>query len=92
MPQNIIDTQKVGLAEAPGDSTDAPKTGPLRLGEIAVEDIATGETVKGAEAMRRLCRQIPAYRPLLPLLQLPFVARYIDKQLSSCDGDACHVA
>ena len=59
-------------------STDTPRTGPLQLGEIAVEDLRTGETAKGVDAVRKIVRHIPAYALLLPLLRIPFIARMAD--------------
>jgi len=41
--------------------------GPLRLGEVVVQDLRSGETLRAAAGFTLLCRQIPAYRPLLPL-------------------------
>lgn len=73
-------------------STDTPKTGPLRLGEIAVEEIATGETFKGVDAVRRICRNIPAYVPLLPFLRIPGIARLADREAGGCEDGACGVA
>jgi hypothetical protein len=73
-------------------STEVPGTGPLQLGEIAVEDARTGEITKGVEAVRRICRQIPAYAPLLPLLHLPFVARKVDREVRGCASGACSPA
>ncbi len=52
-------------------STDEPKCGPLRLGEIAVEDLRTGTISKGVEAVRQIYWQLPALWPLLPLLRIP---------------------
>ena len=70
-------------------STDVPRTGPLRLGEIAVEEIATGRVFKGVEAVRQICEQVPLYRPLKLLLALPFVAQRVDRELQGCEGGSC---
>jgi hypothetical protein len=70
-------------------STATPPPGPLRLGEIAVEDLATGETTKGAAAFAQVCRHIPAYAPGLLLLRLPLFRSRVERSLSGCDGDAC---
>jgi len=70
-------------------SADVPPTGPLRMGEIAVENLQTHEVLKGGFALRLLARQIPLYLGLLPLLYLPPVLRAMDARLSGCDGEAC---
>ena len=72
-------------------SIDTPKTGLLQPGEIAVEDRRTGETVKGVEAVRRICRQIPVYMPLLLLLKIPAVARRVDSEAGGCTDGSCAV-
>lgn len=71
------------------DVTDAPSTGPLSMGEIAVEDLRSGETHRGVDCIRLLCRQIPAYWPLLPLLHLPPVRRYVEREVGGCGGASC---
>lgn len=73
-------------------STDTPRTGPLRLGEIAVEDARSGEITKGVDAVRQIARQIPAYLPLLPLLRIPYVARKVDQDVRGCADGTCAVA
>lgn len=73
-------------------STATPKIGPLRLGEIAVEDARTGETVKGVDAVRRIFRQVPAYTPFLPFLRIPVVARAVDRSVRGCEDGRCDVS
>ncbi len=72
-------------------STAIPATGPLRPGEIAVEDLATGRISKGVEAFRQLCRHIPIYIPDALLLLFPATRAWLDRTLCGCDGDACRV-
>ena len=72
-------------------STSIPPTGPLQLGEIAVEDARTGETIRGVDAVRRICRDIPAYLPLLSLLRIPAVARWVDREVRGCSDGGCSV-
>jgi hypothetical protein len=72
-------------------STETPRTGPLRLGEIAVEDARTGEMIQGVEAVRAVFRQVPAYLPFLPLLYVPFIARKVDREVRGCDDGSCAV-
>jgi hypothetical protein len=72
-------------------STADPVTGPLRPGEIAVEDLRTGATYKGVKAVRLIFRQIPAYWPILPLLRVPFVARRVDREVRGCTDGGCGV-
>jgi hypothetical protein len=73
------------------NSTARPPSGPLRLGEIAVEDHLSGETSQGVEAVRKVFRQIPAYWPLLPLLYIPPIARRVDADVRGCGGESCAV-
>lgn len=73
------------------DTTEDLVTGPLRMGEIAVKDLAAGETLKGAECFRLLCRNIPAYWPVLLLLHLPAFRRSIEREIGGCEGDACEL-
>jgi hypothetical protein len=70
-------------------TTEEAPSGPLRMGEIEVREIATGLTFKGVAAVRKVARQIPAYWPLLPLLYLPPVARKIDAMVSGCEDGSC---
>jgi hypothetical protein len=72
-------------------STDAPRTGPLRMGEIAVEDLRTGATTKGVEAVRQVARQIPAYTLLRPLLHIPPLARKVDREVRGCADGHCEL-
>ena len=53
------------------DVAAEPPTGPLRLGEIAVQDLSTGAIVRGADAVALLCRHLPVYWWFLPLLHVP---------------------
>ena len=72
-------------------STAIPKTGPLRLGEIVVEELATGHIFRGAEAFRQLCLTLPLYAPALLLLAFPPFRAWIDRTLSGCAGNSCGV-
>jgi hypothetical protein len=73
------------------DTTEVPPTGPLRLGEIAVQDLRSGQTFKGAEAFRQLCRQLPAYWPGLALLHFAPFRRYVERETTGCTGNSCDV-
>jgi len=44
-------------------SVSTPRTGPLALGEIVVEDLSSGEMLVGFDAFAAICRAIPAYFP-----------------------------
>ena len=72
-------------------STAVPRGGPLRMGEIAVEILATGQEVRGAQAVEQLARHIPAYGLLRPFLALSWFRNYIDKATSGCADGACQV-
>jgi hypothetical protein len=73
------------------DSTEPPTTGPLRLGEVVVEDLAGGSIKKGAEGIELILRNIPAYAPFRPL-RVPLVRRYVEQQVSGCESKACEIA
>lgn len=73
------------------DSTAEPPVGPLNMGEIAVQDLSTGATFKGIECFRLLCRNIPAYWPVLPFTYLPFVRDRIERDIGGCSTEACSV-
>jgi hypothetical protein len=69
------------------DSTAAPPArAPLRLGEIAVQDLRTGALLEGVAAVRAIARQVPLYWPLVPLLWLPPIARRADADARGCDS------
>ena len=70
-------------------TTAEPKTGPLKLGEIAVEDVRTGRIIRGIHAVRAVARNIPAYWPLLPLLYVPPIARRMDAEVRGCEDGKC---
>ncbi len=72
-------------------SNATPPTGPLRLGQVAVEDLRTGRITKGAAAFEQLCRNIPAYAPGRLLLLFPAFRSSIEQSLNGCHGDACAV-
>lgn len=72
------------------NSTATPPTGPLGLGEVVVQELATGRIARGAEALALICRQIPAYAPLRLLLKVPAVRAAADREMSGCGG-ACGV-
>jgi hypothetical protein len=72
-------------------STETPKTGPLRLGEVIVEDLSSGRILKGAEGIDLIFRHIPAYVPFRPLLRVPSLRRYVEKEVSGCEGNACEI-
>ena len=70
-------------------STATPRTGPLRLGEVVVEKLDDGRILRGADAFREICLQIPAYAPFLLLLRLPAVRAFADREMTGCNGEAC---
>jgi hypothetical protein len=71
------------------DSTGTSPVGPLRPGEVVVQDLRRGMTLRGAAAFALLCRQIPAYWPLLPLLRIPALRRRIEREFDGCAGAGC---
>lgn len=74
------------------DTTATPPTGPLRMGEIVVEDLATHRLHRGAEALALVYRQAVAYWPLRLLLWIPPLRARLDREVRGCDDESCHVA
>lgn len=69
--------------------TVAPKTGPLRLGEVVVEKLEDGRILRGAAAFEEICRQIPAYAPFRLLLRLPPVRAFAEREMTGCNDQVC---
>jgi hypothetical protein len=62
------------------------------MGQIVVRDLRSGLTVGGAAGFTLLCRQIPAYWPLLPLLRIPAFRHYIERETGGCGEGGCAVS
>lgn len=73
-------------------STDTPPTGPLRMGEVVVDELSTGRIHRGVEGIEMVWQNIPLYMPLLPLLRIPIFRRYVDREVRGYDGDECDIA
>jgi len=71
-------------------STAVPPTGPLSMGEVVVQEIASGRILQGLEAARRIAREIPAYAPFRLLLRIPALARAADREMRGCSG-SCEI-
>ena len=71
--------------------TTTPPTGPLQMGEIIVEDLATGRFLAGAEGLNVISRQIPLYWWVLPLLWIPAVRARADRQNRGCTNGSCQI-
>ena len=74
------------------DTTATPPTGPLRMGEIVVEELATRRIYRGAEAVGVVYRQVILYWPLLLLLWIPPARAWLDRQVRGCADGSCQVA
>jgi hypothetical protein len=72
-------------------STESPRTGALRLGEVVVEKLDTGVILRGAEAFGEICRNIPFYAPFRLLLRVPAFWEFVDRDMSGCGGAACTI-
>lgn len=72
-------------------SIETPRTGPLRLGEVVVEELSSGRIFKGAEGIDLIFQNIPAYVPFRLLLRVPPLRRYIEKEVNGCEGDTCEL-
>ncbi len=73
------------------DTTETPPTGQLLVGEIAVQDLRTGATLKGIDCFRLLCKHIPAYWLVLPFTYVPPVRQRIEKDIGGCLDGTCEV-
>ena len=73
------------------DSTEVSPLGRMRMGQIVVQDLRSGATLEGAKGFALLCRQIPAYWPMLPLLCIPAVRRRIERETGGCEDGACGI-
>jgi hypothetical protein len=71
--------------------TKTPVTGPLQMGEIIVEDLATGRFLTGAEGLKLICRQVPLYWLALPLLWIPSVRARADRETGGCVNGSCQI-
>jgi len=72
--------------------TTTPPTGPLQMGEIIVEDLPTGRFLAGAEGLNLICRQIPLYWLILPLLWIPAVRARADRETRGCTNGSCQIS
>jgi len=73
------------------DTTTTPPTGPLRMGEVVVADLRTGRILRGAEGVKLVYQQAPAYWLLLPLLWIPRMRALIDREVRGCSDDSCQI-
>jgi len=64
---------------------------PLAMGEVVVEDLATGRLMHGAEAFAAICRQIPLYAPFRLLLKIPALRRAADREMAGCNDGSCEL-
>ena len=51
----------------------------------------SGRVLGGADGIELICRHILAYAPLRPLFKIPAFRRYVEKEVSGCNGSACEV-
>jgi len=72
-------------------STETPRSGALRLGEVVVEALGSGRILGGADGIELICRHIPAYAPFRLLFLVPAFRRYVEKDMGGCDGDVCAI-
>jgi len=66
-------------------STATPPGGPLAVGETVVQDLDTGQLVRGAAALDCMWKHIPLYLPMRPLLRIPSIWRRADKTMTGRD-------
>jgi hypothetical protein len=82
--------QRLDWLDRVEDSTAVPPTGPLAMGEVVVQELASGRVLQGAEAARRIVREIPAYAPFRLLLKIPAISRAADQEMRGC-ADNCEL-
>ena len=63
-------------------SVSTPRTGPLALGEIVVEDLSSGDMLVGFDAFAAICRAIPAYIPFRLLFGFRSFRRRVAREIS----------
>lgn len=83
--------QRFDLFGRISNTTETPPTGPLQMGEIVIEDRASGELKRGIKAFRLIVRAIPFYAPIRLLLRLPQFRAFIEREMGGCDGEACEI-
>jgi hypothetical protein len=64
------------------DSVASPWPRSLRMGEVVVENLRDGSLHSGADGMRRLRREVPAYWPVLPLFAFAGFRRCVDEEVA----------
>jgi hypothetical protein len=74
------------------DTTAVPATGPLRKGQIVVEDLRTHRFYFGADTVAQIARQILLYWPVLGLLRVPAIRTLVDRDVRGCADDCGTVA
>lgn len=74
------------------DSTEISPIGEMRVGEIAVQDLRTGITLKGIACFRLLCKHIPAYWLVIPLTYVPPIRKWIENDIGGCAHGACDIS
>ncbi|MEQ1828765.1 MAG: hypothetical protein ABL921_22570 [Pirellula sp.] len=74
------------------DSTEESPLGPLKPFEIAVQDLATAITYKGADAVKLIFKNIPAYWPCLVLFHFSFFRNIVERQVRGCDDSSCTIS
>src|SRR5258708_5121402 len=63
-------------------SVSPPRTGPLTLGDIVVENLSSGEILIGFDAFAAICRAIPAYFLFRLLVFFRPFRRYVAREIS----------
>jgi hypothetical protein len=71
---------KIDWFDRIADTTAIPPTGPLKMGEIVVEELATKRILQGAEGLALIYRQAPLYWLLMPLLWIPPMRALMDRK------------
>lgn len=61
------------------------------MGEIVVEDRASGRIAQGVEAFRLIIQAVPVYAPAHLFLKLPWFRAYIEREMGGCDDGACEI-
>ena len=72
-------------------TTQTPPTGALRMGQIVVEDRASGVVESGVGAFRLMTRAIPFYAPGRLLLAFSGFRSFVEREMGGCADGACEI-
>jgi hypothetical protein len=73
-------------------STSNPASGPLKPGQVVLENLRTGRLYHGDDVMPKMSLQIPLLFPIGLLMSLPGVGRLMGRDnRSECEDGSCSI-